>query len=64
MTFTYRLALADGNPADPPSMQSAVPRWRVGDTIPIRPGRTFRVLAIVVSEDDEPSVLVVEDAAR
>jgi hypothetical protein len=34
-----------------------------GDTIPIRPGRTLRVVATVVSADDEPSVLVVEDVA-
>jgi hypothetical protein len=64
MTFTYRLERADGTPADPPTIRSAVPNMRPGDTIPIRPGRTLRVVATVVSEDDEPSVLVVEVMAE
>jgi hypothetical protein len=38
MTFTYRLEQADGTPADPPTVRTAVPNMRPGDTIPIRPG--------------------------
>jgi hypothetical protein len=61
MTFTYRLEQADGTPADPPTVRTAVPDMRPGDAIPIRPGRTLRVVATVASADDEPPVLVVED---
>jgi hypothetical protein len=64
MTFTYRLEQADGAPADPPTVRTAVPNMRPGDTIPIRPGRTLRVVATVASAGDEPSVLVVEDMAE
>jgi hypothetical protein len=64
MTFTYRLEQVDGTPADPPTVRTAVPDMRPGDTIPIRPGRTLRVVATVASAGDEPSVLVVEDMAE
>ena len=63
MTFTFKLEQADGTPAVPPTIKSAVTSWRVGDTIPISRDRTLRVVAIVVSKDDEPSVLIVEDVA-
>jgi hypothetical protein len=36
--FTFRLELADGTPADPPSFRAAVPNWQAGDEIPVRPG--------------------------
>jgi hypothetical protein len=64
MTFTYKLEQADGTPADPPTVRTAVPDMRPGDTIPIRPARPLRVVATVASSDDEPSVLVVEDMAE
>jgi hypothetical protein len=35
MTFTFKLVQTDGTPAEPPTIQSAVPNWRVGDTIPL-----------------------------
>jgi hypothetical protein len=41
-----------------------VPNWSAGDTIPLGRDRTLRVVGIVVSDDDEPSVLVVEDVAE
>ena len=63
MTFTFRLEQADGTPAEPPTIKSTVTNWRVGDTIPIGRDRTLRVVGIVVSNDDEPSVLIVEDVA-
>jgi hypothetical protein len=64
MTFTFKLEQADGTPADPPSIRSAVPNWRVGDTIPLGSTRTLRVVGIVVSREDEPSVLIVEEIGR
>jgi hypothetical protein len=50
--------------ADPPTLETAVPNWSAGDTIPLGRDRTLRVVGIVVSDDDEPSVLVVEDVAE
>ena len=64
MTFTFKLEQADGTPADPPTIKSTVTNWRVGETIPLGRDRTLRVVGIVVSNDDEPSVLVVEDVAE
>jgi hypothetical protein len=44
-------------------MQSTVTNWRTGDTIPLGRDRTLRVVGVVVSNEDEPSVLIVEDVA-
>jgi hypothetical protein len=44
-------------------MQSTVTNWRVGHTIPLGRERTLRVVGIVVSNEDEPFVLIVEDVA-
>jgi hypothetical protein len=33
--FLYRLEQEDGTPADPPTLTTAVPDWRPGDTIPL-----------------------------
>jgi hypothetical protein len=63
MAFTFKLEQADGTPADPPTMQSTVTNWRVGETIPLGRERTLRIVGIVVSNEDEPSVLIVEDAS-
>ena len=63
MTFTFKLEHADGTPADPPTIKSNVTNWRVGETIPLGRDRTLRVVGIVVSHDDEPSVLIVEDVS-
>jgi hypothetical protein len=61
--FTYRLEREDGTPADPPRLNSAVPNWSPGDTIPLGNGRTLRVIAVKAgSEPDADSVLVVEAA--
>ncbi len=64
MTFTLKLEQADGTPADPPTIESTVTNWRTGDTIPLGRDRSLRVVGIVVSEEDEPSVLIVEDVAE
>jgi hypothetical protein len=63
MSFTFRLEQADGTPADPPTMQSTVTNWRVGETIPLGRDRSLRVVGIVVSYNDEPPVLIVEGVA-
>jgi hypothetical protein len=33
MAFKYRLELENGEPADPPTLASAVPNWKAGDII-------------------------------
>jgi hypothetical protein len=43
MAFLFRLETADGAPAEPPTLTSAVPNWRPGDTIPLG-RRTLRVV--------------------
>jgi hypothetical protein len=64
MTFTFRLERADGTPADPPSIRSAVPDMRPGYTIALGRGRTLRVVGTQVDEADQPTVLIVEDVAE
>jgi hypothetical protein len=44
MAFTFKLERADGTRAEPPSITSAVPNMRPGDTIPLGPSRTLRVV--------------------
>jgi len=58
--FLFRLETADGAPAEPSSLNSAVPNWRPGDTIPLG-RRTLRVVAIRDDDADQPPVLIVED---
>jgi hypothetical protein len=33
MAFLFKLETRDGQPAEPPTLRSAVPNWRPGDTI-------------------------------
>jgi hypothetical protein len=58
--FVFRLETSDGTPANPPRLESAVPNWRAGDTIPLG-ARTLRVVDVRYDEADDASVLVVED---
>jgi hypothetical protein len=60
MAFLFRLALEDGTPADPPTLRTAVPHWKPGNTIPLG-ARTLRVLRVEDDDADQPAVLVVED---
>ena len=62
MAFLFRLETIDGVPAEPPTLTSAVPNWRAGDTIPLG-ARTLRVVDVRYDEADDASVLVVEDMA-
>jgi hypothetical protein len=59
--FLFRLEAADGSPADPDTLSSAVPNWREGDTIHLG-RRTMRVVATRDDDADQPPVLVVDDA--
>jgi hypothetical protein len=44
--FTFKLEHADGTPAEPPTLKTALPNSRVGDTIPL--GRkTLHVVAVL-----------------
>jgi hypothetical protein len=61
--FVFKLEHADGSPADPPELHTAVPNWRAGDTIPF-PQRTLRVIETRLDEgtDGDPlPTLVVEE---
>jgi hypothetical protein len=60
--FFLKLELKDGTPADPPTLHTAVPNWRPGDTIPLGPDRALRV--IEVRDDSDGAVLVVERPPR
>jgi hypothetical protein len=62
MPFTFRLEFANGEPADPSTLQSAGPNWRVGDTIFLGPKRPrLRVVAVHAGPAaDGERVLVVE----
>jgi hypothetical protein len=60
MAFLFKLETSDGVPAEPPTLATAVPNWRAGDTISL--GRkTLRVVGIRDVDADHPPVLVVED---
>jgi hypothetical protein len=60
MAFLFRLQTADGVPAEPPTLTSAVPNWGPGDTIPLGP-TTLRVVGVRDDEADQPPVMVVEE---
>jgi hypothetical protein len=64
-TFAFKLEREDGTPAEPPTLKTAVPNWRAGDTIPLGRDKTLRVVEVrpTASDDDNP-VLVVEDVAE
>jgi hypothetical protein len=58
--FLFRLETTGGVPAEPPTLASAVPNWRAGDSIHF--GR--RTLRVIGTRDDDaadqPPVLIVE----
>jgi hypothetical protein len=59
--FLFRLETADGSPAEPPTLSSAVPNWREGDTIHLGT-RSLRVIGKRDDDADAPPVLVVEES--
>jgi hypothetical protein len=55
--FAFMLEREDGTPADPPTLKTAVPNWRAGDTIPPGRDRMLRVVEIQPGGDtDQPPV--------
>jgi hypothetical protein len=61
MAFLFSLETAEGMPAEPATLNTAVPNWRAGDTIPLGK-RSLLVVALRDDDADRPPVLVVEDA--
>jgi hypothetical protein len=62
-SFAFKLEREDGTPADPPTLQAAVPNWRAGDLIALGAGRSLRVIDTQIREELEGEpvmVLVVE----
>ena len=61
--FLFRLETPEGAPAEPPTLSSAIPNWRPGDTIPLGGNRTLRVIDTRPgAEPDADPVLIVEAA--
>jgi hypothetical protein len=62
MAFTFKLENPDGTPADPPTIKSAVPNWKVGDQIPRGPDKpALEVVGVrTVSDAEHQALLVVE----
>jgi hypothetical protein len=60
--FLFRLETADGSPASPSTLESAVPNWAAGDVISLG-GRQLRVIGKRDDNADQPPVLIVEDVA-
>jgi len=44
--FSFRLEHADGSPADPPRIESAMSMWHPGDTIPLGSRPALRVIEL------------------
>jgi hypothetical protein len=61
--FLFKLETADGAPAEPSQLSSAVPNWAPGETIHFG-HKTLRVVAVCDDDADQPPVLVVEDVAE
>jgi hypothetical protein len=59
MAFMFKLEIADGTPADPPTFRTSTSSWRAGDTIALG-RRTLPVIDVRDVDVDEPPVLVVE----
>jgi hypothetical protein len=64
VAFAFRLVHEDGTPADPPTLQAAVPNWRAGDTIALSASRMLRVVDLRDDDADQAPVLLVEETDR
>jgi len=63
--FAFRLEQVDGSPADPPTVSVSVPNMEPGDTISLGRGRSLRVVQVRPGDEDEnPTLVVVDDTAR
>jgi hypothetical protein len=61
MAFALRLEDANGTPAEPSTLKSAVPNWSIG-TRSRSAGRTLRVVGKRDDDADQPPVLIVEES--
>lgn len=61
--FFFRLETTDGTPAEPPTLNAAVPNWKPDDTIVLGSARTLRVVGVRDDDADQAPVLIVEEAA-
>jgi hypothetical protein len=59
--FLFRLETVNGAPAEPATLEAAVPNWRAGDSIYLG-HRTLRVVGRRDDDGDQPPVLIVEEA--
>jgi hypothetical protein len=50
MAFLFKLLLEDGTPAEPPTLDTAVPTWRAGGHDPLGRGRMKRVIEVRPAE--------------
>jgi hypothetical protein len=62
--FLFRLETVDGSPAQPSSLESAVPNWAPGDMITLSRSRQLRVVELRDDDADRPPLLIVEDVAE
>jgi len=60
MAFLFRLETVDGTPADPPTLDAAVPDWQPGHEIYLG-SRVLRVIGKRDDAADQPPVLIVEE---
>jgi hypothetical protein len=61
--FLFRLETVEGDPAEPSTLECAVPNWSLGDRIDVG----HRTLVVVGKRDDDvdgPPVLVVEEIVQ
>jgi hypothetical protein len=61
--FLFRLETTDGVPAEPPTLEAAIPNWGVGDRIYLG-RRTLQVVGRRDDDEGQPPVLIVEDVAE
>ena len=61
MAFLFRLETLNGAPAEPATLNTAVPNFAAGDTIPLG-RRTLVVIGKRDDDSDQPPVLIVEEA--
>ena len=61
MAFIYKLVLEDGTPADPPTLDTAVPNWLPATQSRSAPSRSLRIIDTPAGQQsDGHAVLVVE----
>ena len=61
--FIFRLERVGGSPAEPSTLEAAVPNWRAGDVISLG-RRQLRVIGTRDEDADQVPVLIVEDITR